>query len=395
MSKVKTSEKRFTGFGDWKNRFIPMKKAEKASPGSSIKWPMPFRFVAGKAIASKGKAAGASPVSSAENRAPGEAGLKGTSLVAQGDVQGDVQVDTQTADAPVFSGVKRRLRREARDGRENIATDSVKVYFSGIKKFELLTSDEEKFLARRIARGDREARKRMIESNLRLVVNIAKRYLNRGLPLQDLIEEGNIGLIKSVERFKATKGCKFSTYATYWIKQAIERAIANQSSIVRLPIHVTADISRLTRATRELTRTLKREPSLSELSERTGLSGRYVKKLNTISKKSYSLEASFPDDSDQSLLDRLEDERYPAPMELISESRRTQSINWWLGMLDDNERTIIRLRFGLDEDEPQTLEAIGKSFGVTRERVRQIEVKALDKLKKIIRQSDVTSFDAI
>ncbi|MBI1910552.1 MAG: sigma-70 family RNA polymerase sigma factor [Deltaproteobacteria bacterium] len=291
--------------------------------------------------------------------------------------------------------IKRRGRKDEKDARENTASDSVKVYFSGIKKFALLTSDEEKQLARRIAKGDNEARRMMIEANLRLVVNIAKRYLNRGLPLQDLIEEGNIGLIKSVERFKATKGCKFSTYATYWIKQAIERAIANQSSIVRLPIHVTADISRLTRANRELTRTLKREPSIIELSEKTGLSGRYVKKLNTISKKSYSLEASFPDDTDQSLLDRLEDDRFPTPMELIDDSRRVDRINCWLGMLDENERTILRLRFGLDEDEPQTLEAIGKSFGVTRERVRQIEVKALDKLKKIIKQSDITSFDSI
>ncbi|OGQ64211.1 MAG: hypothetical protein A3I81_10550 [Deltaproteobacteria bacterium RIFCSPLOWO2_02_FULL_55_12] len=303
----------------------------------------------------------------------------------------DTVIDVEAASK---TGARRRGRKEDRE-RENTATDSVKVYFSGIRRFTLLTSDEEKTLARRIAKGDNEARRMMIEANLRLVVNIAKRYLNRGLPLQDLIEEGNIGLIKSVERFKATKGCKFSTYSTYWIKQAIERAIANQSSIVRLPIHVTADISKLTRANRELTRTLKREPSLTELSDMTGLSGKYVKKLNTISKKSYSLEASFPDDTDQSLLDRLEDDRFPAPMDIIDESRRSERITDWLGMLDENERTILKLRFGLDKDEPQTLESIGKSFGVTRERVRQIEVKALDKLKKIIRQSDILSFDAI
>lgn len=361
---IRDRKKKFTGFGGEgeKKAFVPLKKLE-GSPDAS-RWPLPFR---------KKDKAEELPVA-----AKGEAQLDHTVIEAE----------------PLKPAGRRRGRKEDRE-KESTATDSVKVYFSGIKKFSLLNSDEEKQLARRIAKGDNEARRKMIEANLRLVVNIAKRYLNRGLPLQDLIEEGNIGLIKSVERFKATKGCKFSTYATYWIKQAIERAIANQSSIVRLPIHVTADISKLTRASRELTRTLKREPSLGELSEKTGLSGRYVKKLNTISKKSYSLEASFPDDTDQSLLDRLEDDRFPTPMEIIDESRRTDRINNWLGMLDDNERTILKLRFGLEEDEPQTLEAIGRTFGVTRERVRQIEVKALDKLKKIIKQSDIVSFDAI
>ncbi|MDO8427076.1 MAG: sigma-70 family RNA polymerase sigma factor [Deltaproteobacteria bacterium] len=370
------SRKKFIGFGSEEKvtAFVPVKKPP-LSDGLQPKWPLPFRASEGRNNNPSGRKSGPCPV---EDKAAG--------VNASQD---------KAAPAPEAARPKRRVRKDERDGRENTATDSVKVYFSGIKRFNLLTSDEEKYLARRIARGDAVSRRKMIEANLRLVVNIAKRYLNRGLPLQDLIEEGNIGLIKAVERFKATKGCKFCTYATYWIRHAVERSIANQSSIVRLPIHVTADLSRLTRANRELTRSLKREPSLGELSEKTGLSGRYVKKLNTISKKSYSLEASFPDDTDQSLLDRLEDDRFPTPMELIDESRRVERINGWLGMLDDNERTIIRLRFGLDEDEPKTLESIGRSFGVTRERVRQIEVKALDKLKKIIRQSDITSFDAI
>lgn len=367
-------EKKFVGFGgnEGKRGFVPVRKVPQGDTHEP-KWPLPYRF---------------------SEKGDGKAKREQTPFAA--DAEKIAVKDSPVPDKaePVARG-RRRGRRDEKDGRENAASDSVKVYFSGIKKFALLTSDEEKYLARKIAKGDNDSRRKMIEANLRLVVNIAKRYLNRGLPLQDLIEEGNIGLIKSVERFKATKGCKFSTYATYWIKQAIERAIANQSSIVRLPIHVTADISRLTRASRELTRTLKREPSLGELSEKTGLSGRYVKKLNTISKKSYSLEASFPDDTDQSLLDRLEDDRFPAPMDIIDESRRQERINGWLGMLDDNERTIIRLRFGLDEDDPQTLESIGRSFGVTRERVRQIEVKALDKLKRIIKQSDIATFDSI
>ena len=293
-----------------------------------------------------------------------------------------------------YSGKK--TRNEEREFKEYPSTDSVRFYFSCIKKYPLLTSTEEKQLARRIARGDREARRKMIEANLRLVVNIAKRYLNRGFALQDLIEEGNIGLIKSVERFKPTKGCKFSTYATYWIKQSIERAIANQANVVRLPIHITADISKIARATRELMMVLNRDPSIGELSEKTGLAGRYVKKLDLISKKSYSLESTLPDSGDQSLLDKLEDNSFPSPLELLEKVRRLDKINGWLGLLDENERNIIRLRFGLESGGPRTLDAIGKSFGVTRERVRQIEVKALDKLKRIILENDnIVSLDAV
>lgn len=292
--------------------------------------------------------------------------------------------------------LRKKTRSDDREFKEHHSTDSVRFYFSCIKKYPLLTSKEEKQLARRIARGDNEARRQMIEANLRLVVNIAKRYLNRGFPLQDLIEEGNIGLIKSVERFKATKGCKFSTYATYWIKQSIERAIANQANVVRLPIHITADISKIARASRELLMVLNRDPSIGELSEKTGLAGRYVKKLDIISKKSYSLESAIPDSGDQSLLDKLEDNSFPSPMELLEKVRRLDKINGWLGLLDENERKIIRLRFGLGNGGPKTLDAIGKAFGVTRERVRQIEVKALVKLKRIILETDnIVSLDAV
>jgi RNA polymerase primary sigma factor len=296
-------------------------------------------------------------------------------------------------DAPLL---RKKTCNDDREFKEYHSADSVRFYFSCIKKYPLLTSKEEKQLARRIARGDNEARREMIEANLRLVVNIAKRYLNRGFPLQDLIEEGNIGLIKSVERFKATKGCKFSTYATYWIKQSIERAIANQANVVRLPIHITADISKIARASRELMMVLNRDPSIGELSEKTGLAGRYVKKLDIISKKSYSLESIIPDSGDQSLLDRLEDNSFPSPMELLEKVRRLDKINGWLDLLDENERNIIRLRFGLEDGGPKTLDAIGKAFGVTRERVRQIEVKALDKLRRIILETDnIVSLDAV
>lgn len=282
---------------------------------------------------------------------------------------------------------------EKRDGREATAKDSLNIYFSSIKKYKLLDAKEERELAKRIAKGDLEARKKMIVSNLRLVINIAKRYLNRGLPLQDLIEEGNIGLIKSVERFRIQKGCKFSTYATYWIRQSIDRAIANQANTVRLPIHITTDLSKVTRAERELTSTLDREPSVREIADRAGLSGRYVKKLTSINRKSYSLEASITEEGEQSLLDKLEDESFPDPMVLIGEANEADRIRKWIEELDDTERTIIKLRFGIGASEPMTLEAVGRQFRITRERVRQIEAKALGKLKKIMEEKELTLKD--
>ena len=284
----------------------------------------------------------------------------------------------------------------AQGAREVPSTDSLRFYFNTIKKYLLLTSKEEIRLAKKIARGDSGARRQMIEANLRLVVNIAKRYMNRGFQLQDLIEEGNVGLIKAAEKFRPSKGCKFSTYATYWIKQSIERAIANQSNLVRLPIHISADISKVTRASRELMMVLHREPDVKEIAERTGFSGRYVKKLDLVGKKSYSLEAFLPDGSGHSLLDRLENDAIPPVVDLIDTARRADKIRDWLGQLDKNESDIIRLRFGFDSKGGRTLEEIGRAFGVTRERVRQIEVKALVKLKKIIKESsNIASLDAV
>ncbi len=274
------------------------------------------------------------------------------------------------------------------------ATDSVKFYFDNIRKYPLLTPNEEKDLSELIGQGDGEARNRMIISNLRLVVNIAKRYLYRGLPLQDLIEEGNIGLIKSVERFKGSKGCKFSTYATYWIRQSVERAIINQSGVVRLPIHVSSDLSRMIRTTRELKGSHDREPSVTELADSMGVSGRYIKKLKSISRKSVSLDASFSDDGEQSLMDKLEDESIPPITDIIDVDKRADEIRGWLEHLEETEREVLRLRFGID-NEPQTLEKVGRKFGVTRERVRQIESRALQKLKKIIADKDITSPDSI
>ena len=278
---------------------------------------------------------------------------------------------------------------------ERAISDTVTHYFKGVKMFSLLNRGQEIALANRVAKGDPDARKQMIEANLRLVISIAKKYINRGLPLQDLIEEGNIGLIKSVERFSVSKGCRFSTYATYWIRQAVERAVMNQSGAVRLPIHVATDLSRIARAERELSSSLKREPSIMELSARTGLSGRYVKKLSMLTRKDLSMEARLGDDDDTPLLEKLEDRSAPLPMDIIASGIRQKKIKEWLKTLDENEGKIIRLRFGFDGDKAETLETVGRQFGVTRERIRQIEGKALGKLRTVIHSSAVAYTDLV
>lgn len=307
---------------------------------------------------------------------------------------------------PVKSRLKARRvmpdvfgRQASEDGErgeaEPVAKDSLNIYFSSIKRHRLLTAAEEGTLARKISKGDKQARSHMIEANLRLVINIAKRYLNRGLSLSDLIEEGNIGLIKSVERFKAQKGCKFSTYATYWIRQSIDRAIANQANTVRLPIHISTDLSKVVKAQRELFSRLERDPSLAEISDKTGLSGRYVKKLTSISKKVYSLESTRNGDEEMTLLDRLEDMAAPDPQELLGWATQTQRISVWLQALEGPEREIIRMRFGLGSEEPMTLESVGGVFHITRERVRQIEAKALGKLRKMVTEERISFTDMV
>ena len=268
--------------------------------------------------------------------------------------------------------------------------DSIRAYFSHIRKCPLLTAEEERDLSKKVRRGDKKARGRMIEANLRLVVSIAKRCMGRGLQFQDLIAEGNIGLIKAVEHFDERRGCKFSTYATYWIRQAVERAVLNQAETVRVPIHVANDISKMKRTEMELKRSLKRDPSVSEVGDKMGVSGRYVKKLSAVVRKSTSIDCAISEDCDETLLDRLVDERSSSPAELIGEESRNAELRKLLDTLDEKEKNIIGLRYGL-ECEPETLENIGAKFGVTRERVRQIEVRALSKLKKILVEKELTS----
>jgi RNA polymerase primary sigma factor len=228
----------------------------------------------------------------------------------------------------------------------------------------------------------------MIESNLRLVVKIAKRYMNRGLPFLDLIEEGNMGLIKAVERFKLSKECRFSTYATWWIRQSIERALVNQSRTIRLPVHVSDDINKFLKISRELVHQFNREPQVGEIAEAMGVDPAYIRRLMVLVKKTYSIEHPMGENRDYSLIDTIEDVNADNPQTFVEDLDKFSHISEWLETLGENEREILILRFGLDDREPQTLDTIGRQFGVTRERIRQIEAKSLEKLRRIMEEKE-------
>ncbi|HEY6839543.1 MAG TPA: sigma-70 family RNA polymerase sigma factor [Geobacteraceae bacterium] len=267
--------------------------------------------------------------------------------------------------------------------------DAIKLYLREIQKTKLLTADEEKELASRIAKGEKAARDKMIESNLRLVVKIAKRYINRGLPFLDLIEEGNMGLIKAVERFKLSKECRFSTYATWWIRQSIERALVNQSRTIRLPVHVSDDINKMLRVTREQLQKFNQEPSVKEVAMGMGVNTAYVRRLMVLLKKTYSIERPMGENNDYFLIDTIEDSSTVSPADLLEDVNKYEIVSHWFQTLSDSEKKILTLRFGLDDKEPQTLDTIGRSFGVTRERIRQIEAKSLEKLRTLIETAGV------
>ncbi len=267
--------------------------------------------------------------------------------------------------------------------------DSLRMYFQDLRTSKLLTPEEEQELARRIAQGDDAARKRMIESNLRLVVKLAKRYMGQGLPLLDLIEEGNIGLIKAVERFKTEKGCRFSTYAVLWIRQSIERALVRQSRTVRLPAHVVGDLKRMIRITRSLTQRLGREPLFEELTKEMGVDSDYLSRLMMAVRKATSIESPLDEDGHYHLADVLSEEGQPGPFSVTEQLELVKLVSSWLELLSPTEKAVIKLRFGLRDGEPKTLEAIGEMFGVTRERIRQIEAKALQHLRRVMDQKDL------
>ena len=265
---------------------------------------------------------------------------------------------------------------------EYATADAIKLYLHEIQKNQLLTAEDEKTLAGLIAEGDEAARARMIESNLRLVVKIAKRYMNRGLPFLDLIEEGNMGLIKAVEKFKVSKGCRFSTYATWWIRQSIERSIVNQSRTIRLPVHVADDITKLVKISRDLVQRLKRDPELDEIAAAMGTDINHVRRMMVLVKKTYSIEHPLGEGNDYSLIDTIEDTKLVDSASKIEDLDRFSHVRAWMEDLNENEREVLALRFGLEDRDPQTLDTIGKKFGVTRERIRQIEAKSLAKLRK-------------
>jgi len=260
----------------------------------------------------------------------------------------------------------------------------IKIYLREIGQIPLLTPQEEIELAARIKKGDREARALMIKANLRLVVKIAHDYANLGLPLLDLISEGNIGLMKAVERFDPAKGGKLSTYAAWWIKQSIKRALANQSKTIRLPVHLVDKISKMRRVSLQMSEELGREPTDEELAEEIGISSGKVSQLKTVSIRPASLDAPISDDDSTEFGEIVGDEDAQTPFELLRDKNLRDEVSELLEVLDDRERKIIFQRFGLDGGKPKTLEEVGKKFGVTRERIRQLQNIALAKLRRAL-----------
>lgn len=272
--------------------------------------------------------------------------------------------------------------------------DSVKIYLKDIGKVPLLTAEQEKELAKRILKGDTNARNQLITANLRLVVSIAKHRIGRGMPFLDLIEEGNLGLMKAVEKFDYTKNFKFSTYATWWIKQAINRAIADQARTIRIPVHMVETINKISKHSRALVQKLGREPTAEEISEdmQGALSPQKIRDIQKISLEPVSLETPIGEEDDSKLGDFVEDKENLSPTEYATREMIKSKLNEVMGELTDREERVLRLRYGLDDNRPRTLEEVGKEFGVTRERIRQIEAKAIRKLRHPNRQKKLEDY---
>ncbi|MCX7780339.1 MAG: RNA polymerase sigma factor RpoD [Negativicutes bacterium] len=270
--------------------------------------------------------------------------------------------------------------------------DPVRMYLKEIGRVPLLTADEETHLAKRMEQGDEEAKRRLAEANLRLVVSIAKRYVGRGMLFLDLIQEGNLGLIKAVEKFDYNKGFKFSTYATWWIRQAITRAIADQARTIRIPVHMVETINKLIRVSRQLLQELGREPSPEEIAREMDISVDRVREIMKIAQEPVSLETPIGEEEDSHLGDFIEDQDAPAPAEAASFMLLKEQLEEVLETLTPREEKVLRLRFGLDDGRARTLEEVGQHFGVTRERIRQIEAKALRKLRHPSRSKKLKDF---
>ena len=281
------------------------------------------------------------------------------------DADGDV--DLESIDLSVPEGVS--------------IEDPVRMYLKEIGKVNLLTADEEIELAKRMEEGDEDAKKRLAEANLRLVVSIAKRYVGRGMLFLDLIQEGNLGLIKAVEKFDYRKGYKFSTYATWWIRQAITRAIADQARTIRIPVHMVETINKLIRVSRQLLQELGREPTPEEIAAEMDMSVDRVREILKISQEPVSLETPIGEEEDSHLGDFIQDDNVPVPADAAAFTLLKEQLSEVLSTLTEREQKVLRLRFGLDDGRARTLEEVGKEFNVTRERIRQIEAKALRKLR--------------
>ncbi|WRP15805.1 RNA polymerase sigma factor RpoD [Geochorda subterranea] len=276
---------------------------------------------------------------------------------------------------------------------EGIALDDpVRMYLKEIGRVPLLTAEEEVELAKRIEQGDEEAKRRLAEANLRLVVSIAKRYVGRGMLFLDLIQEGNLGLLKAVEKFDYRKGYKFSTYATWWIRQAITRAIADQARTIRIPVHMVETINKLIRVSRQLLQELGREPTPEEIAHEMEMPVERVREIMKIAQEPVSLETPIGEEEDSHLGDFIEDQEAPAPPEAASASMLREQLENVLDTLNPREEKVLRLRFGLDDGKQRTLEEVGQVFGVTRERIRQIEAKALRKLRHPSRSKKLKDF---
>lgn len=272
------------------------------------------------------------------------------------------------------------------------SVDSVRMYLKEIGKIDLLTFDQEVSLAKAIEKGSNNAREGLIDANLRLVVSIAKKYIGRGLSFLDLVQEGNQGLMRAVEKFDWKRGFKFSTYATWWIRQAITRAIADQAKTIRIPVHMVETINKVYKATRALTQRLGREPSIEQIAKEVGISVEKVEEIYRISQDTTSLATPVGDDEDSFLGDFIEDTTQPSPYEETSKVLLQESIEEVLASLDEREAKVLALRFGLLGETPKTLEEVGRIFNVTRERIRQIEAKALRKLRHPTRRKKLQDY---
>ena len=297
-------------------------------------------------------------------------------MVPESDTEDDIILDVE--DEPTEEELE-NIEMAVPDGVS--IEDPVRMYLKEIGKVPLLTAEEEKELAMKMEAGDMEAKKRLAEANLRLVVSIAKRYVGRGMLFLDLIQEGNLGLIKAVEMFDYRKGYKFSTYATWWIRQAITRAIADQARTIRIPVHMVETINKLIRVQRQLLQELGREPYPEEIAEKMGLPVERVREIQKISQEPVSLETPIGEEEDSHLGDFIQDDNVPVPAEAAAFTLLKEQLVEVLGTLTEREQKVLCLRFGLEDGRARTLEEVGKEFDVTRERIRQIEAKALRKLR--------------